>query len=89
MYSLPHLGLSLASCGRYDEALFDEAQRFGREYRIHNLLARSIAMSTGSRLDLGDSAARRSSHVKRVSSRCPRAGHRPPPAPASTFVQLR
>jgi DNA-binding SARP family transcriptional activator/tetratricopeptide (TPR) repeat protein len=58
MYSLPHLGLSLASCGRYDEALqvFAEARRFGREYRIDNLLARAIAMSTGFRLDLGDFA---------------------------------
>jgi tetratricopeptide (TPR) repeat protein len=58
MYSLPHLGLSLASRGRYTEALkvFDEARWFGREYGVSNLLARSIAMSTGFRLELGDFA---------------------------------
>src|SRR5262249_43744739 len=58
MYSLPHLGLSLASRGRYTEALevFAEARWFGREYGVSNLLARSIAMSTGFRLELGDFA---------------------------------
>jgi DNA-binding SARP family transcriptional activator len=56
MYSLPHLGLSLASSGHYGEALevFHEARQFGREYRVHNLLSRAIAMSTGFRLELGD-----------------------------------
>lgn len=56
MYSLPHLGLALAARGRYDEAqaVFDEARRFGREYAIHTLLARAIAMSAGYHLDLFD-----------------------------------
>ena len=58
MYSLPHLGLALAARGRYAEALlvFEEARCFGGEYGIYNLLAPSIAMSTGFRLDLGDFA---------------------------------
>ncbi len=58
MYSLPHLGMALAARGRYDEAqtVFDEARRFGREYAIHTLLARAIAMSAGYRLDLFDFA---------------------------------
>src|SRR5262249_58542372 len=58
MYSLPHLGLSLASRGRYTEALevFAEARSFGLEYGVSNLLARSIAMWTGFRLELGDFA---------------------------------
>ncbi len=56
MYSLPHLGLSLASSGQYFEALevFAEARRFGSEYRINNLLSRAIAMSTGLHLELAD-----------------------------------
>lgn len=58
MYSLPHLGLALAARGRYDEAqaVFDEARRFGREYAIHTLLARAIAMSAGYHLDVFDFA---------------------------------
>lgn len=56
MYTLPQHGLSLAARGRYDEALpvFAEARRFGQEYRIDTLLARSIALSTGFHLDLFD-----------------------------------
>lgn len=56
MYSLSHLGLSLAAIGQYGDALvaYDEARRYGREYRIHSLLARAIAMSTGVHLDLFD-----------------------------------
>jgi tetratricopeptide (TPR) repeat protein len=58
MYSLSHLGLSLASIGRYGEAdeVFHEARQFGREYRLHSLLSRAIAMSAGFRVDLGDFA---------------------------------
>jgi tetratricopeptide (TPR) repeat protein len=56
MFSLPHLGLALAGAGRYGEALdvFAEARRFGREYGVHTLLARSISISAGFHLDLGD-----------------------------------
>jgi tetratricopeptide (TPR) repeat protein len=58
MYSLPHLGLALAARGRYDEAqaTFDEAARFGREFAIHTLGARALAMSAGYHLDLCDYA---------------------------------
>src|SRR5262249_47251173 len=36
IFSLPHLGMSLAASGRYGAAaaVFDEAHRTGREYRI-------------------------------------------------------
>jgi len=56
MWCLPHLGISLAARGRYDEALqaFAEARRFGREYGVTTLLARAIAMSAGFHLDLDD-----------------------------------
>ena len=58
MYGLPHLGLALAGRGHYDEAarVFEEARRFGREYGVDTLLARSIAMSAGFHLDLFDYA---------------------------------
>ncbi len=56
LYSLPHLGMSLAASGKYDAAasVFEEARRTGREYRIDSLLARALAMSTGYRVDLFD-----------------------------------
>ena len=56
LYSLPHLGMSLAASGRYDAAqvVFDEARRTGREDRIDSLLSRAVSMSTGYRLDLFD-----------------------------------
>jgi len=58
LFSLPHLGMSLAASGRYDAAaaVFDEAIRTGREYRIEGFLARAVSMSTGYRLDLFDFA---------------------------------
>src|SRR5439155_3406123 len=58
MWALPHLGLALAGSGRYGEAIsiFDEARRFGQEYGIWPLLARSISMSAGMHLDLFDYA---------------------------------
>ncbi len=56
MFSLPQLGMALAACGRYDEAVnvFGEARRFGREYEVWPFLARAIAMSAGLHLDLFD-----------------------------------
>jgi len=56
MFTLPHLGLALASGGRYTEAtqVFEEARRFGRDYGVTNLLARAIFMSTGFHVDLFD-----------------------------------
>src|SRR5262249_33336461 len=59
LYSLPHLGICLAAIGRYDAAaaVFDEALRTGREYRIEGFLARAVSMSTGYRVDLLDFAA--------------------------------
>src|SRR5262249_39034473 len=58
MFSLPHLGMSLAAGGRYDEAaaVFDEAHRTGREYRIDGVLGRALWMLLGSGLDLFDFA---------------------------------
>jgi tetratricopeptide (TPR) repeat protein len=58
LHALPHLGLSLAASGRYDEAavVFDEARRLGREYGIGTMLARAIAMPAGYHLDLFDFA---------------------------------
>lgn len=58
LHALPHLGLTLAATGRYDEAerVFEEARRFGREYGIGTLLARAIAMSAGYHLDVLDYA---------------------------------
>jgi DNA-binding SARP family transcriptional activator len=56
--ALPHLGLSLAARGRYEEAarVFEDARRFGSEYGIGRLLARAIAMSAGYHLDVFDFA---------------------------------
>jgi tetratricopeptide (TPR) repeat protein len=56
MFSMPHVGLALAGSGRYPDAMqvFEEARRFGREYGIAPLLARSIAMSAGLHLDVWD-----------------------------------
>jgi DNA-binding SARP family transcriptional activator/tetratricopeptide (TPR) repeat protein len=56
MFALPSLGLTLAACGRYDEAelVFAEAIRFGHEYGIGTLLARAISMSAGYHLDVLD-----------------------------------
>jgi tetratricopeptide (TPR) repeat protein len=54
--ALGDLGLALTAGGRYDEALrvFDEAQRFGREYGIASMLARAIAMRGGLHLEVFD-----------------------------------
>ena len=54
--ALGDLGLALTAGGRYDEALqvFDEAQRFGREYGIAPMLARAIAMRGGLHLEVFD-----------------------------------
>ena len=48
LFTLGHLGLSLAGVGRYDEAArtFEEMREFGRRYGILPLLARGISMST-------------------------------------------
>jgi len=56
MAALPQLGLALAACGRYGEALdsFAEARRFGRDHHIGGFYARSIAMSAGLHFDLAD-----------------------------------
>ncbi len=56
MFSLPHLGLSLGSVGRYGEAatVFDEARQFGRKYGVLPLLARATAMSAGFHLGVFD-----------------------------------
>ncbi|MGI8913844.1 MAG: hypothetical protein ACR2JY_08680 [Chloroflexota bacterium] len=58
MITLPHLGLALAGCGRYAEAMstFAEARRFGREVELPTLVARAIAFSTGLHLDVFDFA---------------------------------
>jgi class 3 adenylate cyclase/tetratricopeptide (TPR) repeat protein len=52
----PHLGLALASCGRYSEAarVFDEARQLGRKHEIWTFQARTLAMSAGFHLDLFD-----------------------------------
>jgi serine/threonine protein kinase/tetratricopeptide (TPR) repeat protein len=57
-YALPHLGLSLASCGQYREAsqVFDEAAHFGREHAVGAFLPRALSMAAGWRLDVGDVA---------------------------------
>jgi predicted Ser/Thr protein kinase len=56
MFSLPHLGLSLGSVGRYGEAatVFEEARQFGRKYGVLPLLARATAMSAGFHLGVFD-----------------------------------
>ncbi len=58
MYSLPHMGLSLASSGRYADAarVFEEARVYGREHGIGPMLARATAMSAGLHLDVFDYA---------------------------------
>ncbi|MBC8160645.1 MAG: tetratricopeptide repeat protein [Roseiflexaceae bacterium] len=57
-YTLPHIGLALAAKGSYAEAeqVFDEAQRFGREYEIWPMLARTMVMWAGYHLDIFDFA---------------------------------
>jgi len=54
MRALSNLGISLASRGRYSEALqiFEETQQFGREYDLGRPLARSIVMLGGVHLEL-------------------------------------
>jgi len=54
MYSLTHLGLSLAAVGRYAEATeaFHEARSFGRKYGAIPMLARATAMAAGLHLTL-------------------------------------
>jgi len=56
MYSLTHLGLSLAAVGRYAEATeaFHEARSFGRKYGAIPMLARATAMAAGLHLTLLD-----------------------------------
>jgi tetratricopeptide (TPR) repeat protein len=56
MFGYPHIGLTMAAMGRYDQAFaaFTEARRFGFEYQIWPFLARSIAMSAGVHMDLYD-----------------------------------
>jgi len=56
--ALGDLGLALTAGGCYDEALqvFDEARRYGREYDIGPMLARSIAMCGGLHLEVFDFA---------------------------------
>jgi tetratricopeptide (TPR) repeat protein len=58
LLSLPHLGAALASSGRYAEAIqvFAETRQLGCDYGVENLVARSIAWSTGFHLDLFDDA---------------------------------
>lgn len=57
-YTLPHAGLALAEKGEYAKAeqVFKEAQRFGREYEVWPMLARTISISAGYHLDLFDFA---------------------------------
>src|SRR5439155_13305682 len=54
----PHLGLALAACGRYDEAMrvFEEAQQFGVKHEVWPFHARAIAMAAGFHLDVFDYA---------------------------------
>jgi tetratricopeptide (TPR) repeat protein len=56
IWSLTHLGLTLASAGRYSEAAraFDDAREFGRKYGVLPFLARAISMSAGFRLSVFD-----------------------------------
>jgi tetratricopeptide (TPR) repeat protein len=83
--SLPHLGISLAASGRYDAAaaVFDEAYRTGREYRIEGLLARAVSMSSGYRLDLFDFAA-----AEELSNEARELGLSGPFLPAVTSANL-
>jgi hypothetical protein len=57
-YTLPHVGLALAAKGNYAEAeqVFDEAQRFGREYEVWPMLARTMVIWAGYHLDVFDFA---------------------------------
>lgn len=54
--ALGNLGLALAGCGRYTEALrtFDEARTFAENYGTGTFLARALAMCGGVHLDLLD-----------------------------------
>jgi tetratricopeptide (TPR) repeat protein len=56
MRALSNLGISLASRGRYSEALqiFEKTQKFGREYDLGRPLARSVVMLGGIYLELYD-----------------------------------
>jgi tetratricopeptide (TPR) repeat protein len=58
LYALSQLGLALGAAGRYPEAwdAFDEARRYGREFGMDTLMARSIAMAGGTRLETFDFA---------------------------------
>lgn len=59
--ALGNLGLALAGCGRYAEAMatFDRARSFADNYGTGTFLARAIAMSGGVHLDLFDHAGAR------------------------------
>jgi len=52
----PHLGLALASRGRYAEAarVFEEARQLGTKFEIWPFHARAVAMSAGFHLDVFD-----------------------------------
>ena len=58
VYTLQHLGISLAGIGRYTEACaaFDELREFGRRHGVLPMLARGIAMWGGTHIALGDYA---------------------------------
>jgi tetratricopeptide (TPR) repeat protein len=57
-YTLPHVGLALAAKGNYAEAeqVFDEAQRFGREYEVWPMLARTMVIWAEYHLNVFDFA---------------------------------
>jgi len=78
MFGISDLGMALAACGRYDEALatFQEGQQFGEKYGVTRLLARAIAMSAGLRLDLFDSAG--NERIAREAIEFGRSGDFPP-----------
>lgn len=59
--ALGNLGLALAGCGRYGDALatFERARSFGDTYGTGTFLARAIAMCGGVHLDLFDYAVAR------------------------------
>jgi len=56
MYTLSHYAISLAAVGRYADAarVFEESVAFGRKYGTLPMVARTISMSAGSHLSLGD-----------------------------------
>lgn len=62
MRALSNLAISLASRGRYIEALqtFEQSQQFGKQYDLSQPLARSIAMLGGVHLELYDYATAQS-----------------------------